>query len=463
MQQHNLSTSFLASYVGGRSELKKILAEAATDVKRDRLFHCLIESKLFSPEECQQLERSLEISRIGIDQYRFQQSIRRILEGCPTPTFIPMRIENGSLLSDRLSSLQNADRIEMICINCCFHSLIAALLPLFASAAKEVQMWHLIHANAFANAAASFVGVTFPLLFDSRYLPYGLDVPVGGDVQAVGGNVLAIRAFFGAKEQQYFFMIMDDMCAIELPNAYDAHSFSFLGRVLKSLSPLPFPLKEAPSSNEDYTQLCMNYLSHELNRATYSITNDLLFHQTPTEIAIASLSDKGTFSIEDIRRLIRRTAAIHEQRYQNQYCKKKDTYRIMTYAGCERFLKTGLYTDHFFGFRAFTPKERKQIFYETIANAQKNPHFIPLLIKDHNFQCRCNLVCYDKLGVSLDMADTDYNIEKGNRSVFLMFPEFTRQYMDYYLTTLVQENCHTPQESLELLCGLYDRFAAENP
>ena len=463
MQKHALSSADLAVFCGGRAELKKILSESSTRSKRTRFFQNLCKSGLFSQEECLQMECALEASHLGVENYKFQLGIRRILSGCPSPVFDPLRIEGGETLKDRLEILKQADKVEIICINCCFSSLISALSPLFESPERDIQLWHLLHANAFSNAAASFVGLTFPLLFDSRYLPYGIDIPVGGDVHSIGGNLLSIRAYFGTNELQFFFVITDRSNAVEMINASEAKPFTFLSKTLRSLSPQPFPFKESPAPNEDYTQLCMSYLSHELNRATYSITNDLLFHQTPTDIAVASLREKGIFSHETVEALIQRTAAIHEQRYQNQYSKKKDTYRIMTYAGCKRFLQTGLCTDHFFGFRAFTPEERKKIFGETIEYAQKNPHFIPLLIKDHSFECKYNMIGYDKLGVSLDMADTDYNIEKGHHSVFLMFPEFTRQYMDFYLSTLVKEKCHSPQESLELLINLYEQFVLENP
>ena len=135
----------------------------------------------------------------------------------------------------------------------------------------------------------------------------------------------------------------------------------------------------------------------------------------------------------------------------------------MTVIGCERFLKTGLCSDHFFGFRPFTVAERKQIFGKMLSAAESNPHFIPLLMKDHRFECRHNLVCYDKLGISIDLTNTDYDMQKGYRSVFLTYPEFTQQYMDYYLSTLVREKCHTQQESLQLLKSMYENFLKENP
>ena len=130
----------------------------------------------------------------------------------------------------------------------------------------------------------------------------------------------------------------------------------------------------------------------------------------------------------------------------------------MTYAGCQEFLNTGKSAEHFVGFRAFTPIERKTIFGNMIRAAKENPYFIPLLLKDHHFNHRYNLVCYEKLGVSIDVKDTDYDISNGYRSLFLVNPSFTKQFMDYYMEILVGEKSYSKQQSLLLLEKMFDSF-----
>ena len=206
----------------------------------------------------------------------------------------------------------------------------------------------------------------------------------------------------------------------------------------------------------------MTFLSRELNRATFYVSNDLCFQQVPVEIAVRALRDKGMFSEEEISQIIQRTLTIHEQRHQNLYNKKKKTCLIMTLSGCRRFLQTGYTTDHFFAFRAFTPEERRQIFGKMIQAAKSNPNFVPLLLKDPDFRYRYNLVCYEKLGVSFDEMDTDYDISNGYRSIFLMFPHFTQQYMDYYMKTLVVDRCLSREDSLAALGKMYQQFLEEN-
>ena len=79
-------------------------------------------------------------------------------------------------------------------------------------------------------------------------------------------------------------------------------------------------------------------------------------------------------------------------------------------------------------------------------------------MKDSHFTYRYNLECSDKLGVSFDATDTNYNLRNGYRPVFLMFPEFAKQYLSYYLETLVKEKCHSRENSLILLMEMYEAF-----
>lgn len=461
MDRYQLSATSLSSMIGGRSELKRVLANDGTQASRRALFEKMKDSRLFSLEEYAQLEHSLNISHIGIMDYQFDQHMKQIMKDAPIPGTEPIFLENGETVEERLMTIKNAQKIEILCINSCHRSMMHSLQPLFNDPDQNISMWHLFHTDAFSDCSSTFLSISLPLLFDMRYHPYAMQRP-HNDVHVIGGNFLAVRAHYPAHVMQLCFIVLGENTAVEMANASSANVFAFLSKALLSLRDTPVPLKNVPAQNDDFSALCMNYLSHELNRSTYSITSDLCFFQTPTDIAQAALQDKASFSEADTELLLQRTLAIHEQRYQNHYTKRKDSYQIMTYSGCRRFLETGMFTDHFFGFRAFTPEERKRIFGNMITCAKKNPHFIPLLLKDHDFHCKYNLFCYEKLGISLDKPDTDYDLRKGNRSIFITFPEFTQQYTQYYLDTLIPRICHTAAESLTLLEEMFEDFLDQN-
>lgn len=459
MQKHELTPNQLCACIGcTRSDIKQLLATEGTEAKRLSIFEKIKSCQIFLPEELWMLEQSLQISRIGLERSRFQHSIEHILAGHTSVHSPEMLSDDGKTLSSLLRDYQNADQVDILCMNSCYSAVMNALQPLFDDPQKQITMWHLISMEDTARRSAIYVALTLPLLFDKRYQPYGVSRPADLDNSPVGGNILAIRGRFNGKIRESYVCAINSSTFFELPDASACGMFQYTSNLFRAIRSTVTSLKENENPNEDFTSLCMTFLSHELNRATYSLANGLCFQQIPTSIAIEALNGADFFSEQEISELVERTFSIHEQRHQNLYNKRKPTYMIMTQQGCEQFLETGVNMDHFIGFRPFTPEERSIIFKLMLDSASRNPYYSPLLMKDPHFQHRINLECYDKLGVSLDAVNTDYNLQNGYRPIFLMFPEFTKQYLAYYLEVLVSEKCYSRETSLRILHEMYDSF-----
>ena len=459
LQKHELSSNQLSAAVGcTRSEIKQILATEGTEIKRNQLFEKIKNCNLFLPEEIWELEQSLQVSRTGLERYRFQNAIEQILSGNFAYSSTEMMSGSGKSISSILEIYQEAEQVDILCLNSCFPGIIQALRPLFNQKDRKIRMWHLISTAAAAHRSASLVACILPLLFDSRYLPYSITLSSDADLSPVGGNLFAIRGYINGVKKETFLAAIDANLFYELPNADLCGMFAYTSNLFKAIRGSLTLLKETEHSKEDFTSLCMTFLSHELNHATYTLANGLLFQQIPTSIVIAALNGADFFSEEETAELIKRTVSIHEQRFQNIYHKRKPSYMIMTQAGCRQFLDSGINQDHFVGCRPFTPAERKEIFRCMLETAESNPYYSPLLMKDPHFQHRYNLECSEKLGVSFDLKDTNYDLHDGYRPVFLMFPEFTKEYLSYYLETLVNEKCYSRETSLRLLREIYDAF-----
>lgn len=462
MHEHHLNATSLSSLLGSRTLLKRLLNDEASAAKREEAFQKLANAGLFSQDDLSLLSEALEVSRVGIVSYQFQQAIRYVLTGKKNSSSVfPIKTDNGIALTERLDDLKSAEKIDIICINSCFHALFTALLPFFSLESQKIHFEHYIHADTYANTAANFVAVVYPLLFDKRYEPYGI-IRTSTAPHYLGGNILSIRAAFENEIKEYFFIINNDECAYEMPKAQAGEMHAYIRTLIQSLSPAPYTLKESIGIQGDFASLCMGHLSHELNRTTCCISSDLLLHQVPTDIAIAALREKQAFPDDVTEQIVEKNRSIHEQRYQNQCTKRKPSYHVMSISGCKRFLKTGKNTDHFFGFREFTPGERKRIFGEMLLQARENPYFIPFLIKEESYENLFTLVCYDKLGVSVDASTTNYSWDMQNHSIFLTYPEFTQQFHDFFMQTIVQDKCFSEEKSLELLEEMFCDFLKEN-
>ena len=186
MEKHSLTVSSLAALIGVRTGLRRVLANDSTDAMRRLVFTHIIERNLFTPHERMQLSRSLEISRIGVEHYKFDRIISGILSGKLNATAAEMQTTSGVPLKKRLEVLKEAHQVEILCVNCCFHSMMEAIKPLFDDPDADITMRHLAISKAFANASADIVAVMFPLLFDRRYIPYNARVPADAPIYAVG-------------------------------------------------------------------------------------------------------------------------------------------------------------------------------------------------------------------------------------------------------------------------------------
>lgn len=458
MHRDHLTLSGLTALCGSRTGIKQILSGEATHAKREQLLHKIEEAGLFSPEDCKRLSTSLEISRVGMQNYLFQQDMEQLFHWKGRHAREPLRVQNGTLLMQQLSSLHTASQIDILCVNSCFQSVADVLLPLFQGSHK-IHMWHFLHVRAFRELRYSgYLNTFFPLLFDGRYNPYGLQAGEDSEVLSVGGNQLVIRARWEGKTREWAFALAGETLAYELPVPSGDSWFALLSSMLRRMRPLPKRMRESMNDSRNLYSLCMTFLSHELNRAMYSFGNDVFFQQIPPDILCNAIVEKGVIASKEIERLYSLALPLHERRYRNQYEKKKATYQIMTVAGCQRFLNSGLCVDHFYAMRPFTPQERARIFEQILKAARQNPSFVPLLAKDASQSYRYSLICYENLGLSLDLANADYNTESGYRSTFLLCPKFTKPYTAYFLKRIVAERCYSREESLTLLEQLYEAF-----
>ena len=461
MQQKNISFSQLASATRSRTTLKALLSGTASSSLQERFMMRLSNSGLFSENEIERLSQATHHFSPE-DQQLFQKELEGILTGIPFRVPSPMTLQDGTPLKERLEELKAYDHIDVLCLNCCYAAPFNAFSSLFADRSRDISFKHYVHLHFFDSAPAEMVANVFPLLCDRRYQLFALEHVEPISPHPTGGNLLAIRATSNGISSEMFFVCINDELIFENIHASESQLFAFFSSVLEAFVSQPLPLKEPEPANEDLISLSINFLGHELNRATYAFTSDISLHQIPSDIAIAALREKGLFANAHLDELIVRLLPIHEQRHKNFYCKKKPTYSIITIEGCRRFLNTGYTTDHFYGFRAFTREERIAIFSLILENAESNECFIPLLFKNPHPHFRYHIECYEKLGVSFDLRTTNYDIANGYHSVFLMIPEFTQQYLSFYLHTLVKEKCYSAEKSLALLREMYQTYVEKN-
>ncbi len=460
MEAHRLSVSTLVQKSGGtRAELRHALADELSSAKRNALAKKLCACGIFSQEERQSLKQALQVSEVGRERYAVFDAVERLLMNGTAEEDASVRLADGSWLQARLAELMAFEKIEILCINCNIPGVVKALEPFFADEDRDVRMRHYVQMD-YCGSAAEMILCVSPILFDPRYMPFAIQptAPTTASDYAFGGNYLSVKAVSPHKTDELFFVIRPgEGSAYELANAKRSAIQCFLERILRDVPTTAF--KEMQQRKMDYVSLAVSCMSRELNRKLYLFGKSVCFQQTPVDIALSAFLDKGVFPAETAQKLVKQIMPIHRRRFENLLYQKKPTISIMSIEGCEHFLQTGMSSDHFVGFRAFTPQERLRIFEIMLDAAQADSGYMPLLLKQADPKCRYFVLCYDKLSIVLLKVDTNYDLDGHFDYVLLNFPELTKQYEDAFQNRIIKEGCHSREESLRILRTMMEEYA----
>ena len=178
----------------------------------------------------------------------------------------------------------------------------------------------------------------------------------------------------------------DNLIAIPMPS--DHQSISSL---LFSEKADIRPMKISDHNKQDYIRY-LNYIKDlEYNTRIFRIKADLGLELIPADIQLAAVREgpmRG-YPAEDMNVLLTQLYEIENERYLNSLNKHFHQYFLMSYKAMLDFAKTGLFSDHFWGFRAFTSQERLFIlkdFYNRVCTSQYFHFSFPICFQ--RYQCK---------------------------------------------------------------------------
>ncbi|MEG0125700.1 MAG: hypothetical protein RR816_06420 [Clostridia bacterium] len=463
LKEHKLFAGKLGTELGCKADLKKALEEDITPAKRELVFQALCKAQIFTAEELELLQKALMVSQYGIKRYLTNEAIDLLINEKPCPSYPKIQLPDGKTLASKLRVFHGAQKIRILCVNSCFRSLFHELADLFSQCEGDIKMRHYTHLSLPGCDAASLIYCVSPILFDRRYLPYGIT----GDAekasaltaQYISGNLLVIQAEKNGRHIESFFVIKNRDFAYEFIGTARSGFYSFLQLITEDISPAPIWLREVQSTTADYTTLLASALNRELGRATYFYGYDICYQMIPTSITLRAFRDKALFPPDITLAMVAKLEPIFEQRFQNFYHKKKDNYVIVTIDGCRQFLETGHSADHFIGFRDYTPQERLEIMHIFLHNAGSSPFLHPHLLKKTIFP-KYTIIGYEDRGLTLVDSKCDYDLRNYiTADIYLNYPDFTQEFKDFYFNCLIKEQCFTQAESMKALTALYDEYS----
>ncbi|MEG0741306.1 MAG: hypothetical protein RR521_03705 [Clostridia bacterium] len=456
---HQLSATTIGAHIGGRANLKHALENQLSDARQLTLMQSLSQTGFFSPEELAALEQARQVSRIGPSRYLTQIAFSHLFSSSVPPQPKPMMLDNGKPFAWRVEQLANADQIRILCCNCFFPALFMALRQLFDHQLLDMRMTHHIRQPQDGVSLAVCVDCAMPLVFDSRYTAYcSQQDSASSNDTSIGTNLLCIQAVKQGKTNEFFYLFSDEHTMFELQNVQRVEMYAFFTQISTRMVP---PLKSLKVNSKmdvaTFGSMFLACLSRELNRSTYTFCSSFCFLMLPKEVCASLLEGMGSLSPALLEKLV----ALHEQRFNNFYTKKKQHYTIMSPQSCRSFMETGRIADHSVFKRHLLPQERLTVLRTFLEQIAHNPYYHPHLTKLAPCAKMTYSTCYANLSVGIYQMNALAGINQNYDFALIDQPAYVQQYTEHYLYYLNNAQCQTEAESRAFFQALYREYQAK--
>ncbi len=230
-----------------------------------------------------------------------------------------------------------------------------------------------------------------------------------------------------------------------------------IAALIRSLEPEMTSLKRnwpVLRSMQDYIDYSGELCSLETNSETWEIKPDLCICCISPRILKAALVE-GPLPQEQLALFLDSFAQQHARRYDNMLNKRKATHMLFKMDAMLQFSLTGRVSDHFVGFRPFTPLERVSILNSLLHQQLENKYFYIHFLRDDQHLPDNNLMIYGKKHMSLFCQKTHYDMNQEYTDVLLELPEaFVQKLKRFYIYDLVKERCLPEADSIAFLMSL---------
>ena len=205
---------------------------------------------------------------------------------------------------------------------------------------------------------------------------------------------------------------------------------------------------------DDYVHMMEGYAEMERDGTIYALKPDLSAASVPPDVlrdaalvgGMMRLNDESEAAIEVLTRIFERRCANLEQ-------KRKRTWFFVKRDAMERFARTGVLSDHFWGLRPFTPEERRRILAEQLRLMRVNSGYRLFFLRDNSGIRDIDLCCCERFGALISSGHTDYDLRKGFTEILLEHRRFMRLFEEFAQERLVAQ-CSGESETRAIIKNL---------
>lgn len=477
LHEMGMSASEASRLVGFRSRnsmFRIIGGDAGADVKLR--FLSMLHDALGTrwPDSCwYALQESLSVERLGVEGYlsrrAFEQVLYQPIEACGAVVdkMNADGTEEQIPLTEVLDKVCASPKAEIIITGRCDSALSHLLAERCAKAGAEGRLTIRQYIDTVEQYATQNILGVLPLIskpwFNARLVEPGACTDEAVALYRMHAMHICYQTengldggMFIRLDKDHFASKMEVRGALDFISVLDRHRFD-----LELLKPPP-TLGEGAEAFVAYTE---EYRQLESDCLICSIKPDVHFNCIPSEVLESSIRDGfrqvGVAADEELDALIAALKGIHQSRLDNMFSKRKATHIVYSLPAMERFMRTGIQTDHFFVQRAYTLEERRVIIRTLLEAMENSPWFNVYFLKDFAPELRYEVSMYGDKGVLLLDAYTGYELHDDHSQALITLPSFIRSFRNYFMDELLDQHVLSRADSMQVLQRLIEMEPAD--
>ena len=464
LDEEHMSASEAARLVGFRSRnsMFRILA-GDTSHEVDAKFLAAFREAIgdaWPKERFDALEEALNIKRVGMNEYRSYQAIGAMINDQETSEPVLVRSINADgtdeehALLELLQPMAQCAKVEIVMSSCCQSAISWTLAEAFNRAGEEgrVSMRHYVYIgdDEVAQNITGILPLVSKIWYNARLIDHDSCPPEMVALYLTGCWFIIVEDEQGGKQQHQFVLYDKGRFAygkkggLLVPVIHILDTWRYKLELLK-------PVLRLEGRAEDFVAYTAQYAALEEECAIYSIKPDVHFNCLPTQLLLGAVTEgfeqAGLAEGAELNELMAALVKIHDARNANMFTKHRPTHLVYSMPALERFMQTGVQTDHFFIQRAYTVEERKAIIRHLLQVAAENPFFHIHLLRADFPEVQNEITLYEGKGVLMLDAYTGYELSENHSEALITLPAFMQKFRSYFVNELLRKHVLSPAET----------------
>ena len=474
LDEHSFTQKMVCKTIGYSSpnQLTRVLRrEVSTNYMVDfgmRLLSCAKDLCLTAEEqrEIQACITNLGIGWENLSSYgrlwSLIQNPQLLPSDDPAPT-VRLISPSGQVVGTIKTVFRDASRVHIKATAGCRSALLQSLKSIETDCALSVDLYYEegmgpVHAVDMLEAA-------WPMLHKPWFRPWSVRFAPGKSHSGLlETNMMMIDAFFlsecGEQKRGSMLIPIDDSRALHvaLPEAHQAAtSLLFPPQNAAAV----FPMKSNVTSFGSYLDYLCYISDLEYNHRVFRMKRDIGLEMISADIQQAALREGPMGDRVIGTALEQELYDVQHRRYRNSLEKRKHQYHLLSFSALRKFAQTGVESDHFWGFRPFTPTERLRILEELYIRASAHHYFHLMFIRQEQDFIPDEIVWYEGRGVCFLLPGTEYRMDDQHSEMLFTDPDFAAFFSTVFRQRLCSSCAYSYEESAALLMRIIDELKAQ--